>query len=437
MRQKISIAFITLLLWPTLACFWDKDTIEMERQDFPEALELICGKFLRHSPEFYYWRAKDRESQLRVSDNPSYYDDLAVSYAKLGELEKAINVMLQKETKYPGKYETYANLGTFYLHHAELDKGLEYIKKAIEINPDAHFGREKYQMYLAEYLQSKVVNDQLKFPLSGSLGISFNDDNAANFYNFLLEKEGNSADQKLSEEAQQKAVTGLLGMMKFGNFKSPVLLEALGDLLMADCYEEAARELAAKAYLAASRTFDNKKIKDAYYFKANSCLAEISEATNADNLMTALVQEIAQGDAFYEDLRSKEIEWILSGKNPEIQYTNTYYNNTIEPITAIEPAHNANINLGDFHNKKMPEGDVVPFGADKIKEIDEKVKDFLNGEGVDINKEWEQAKELPSAARSKEVPHINNRMPVPASVVITAIVVLVAIVLILRWKKVL
>jgi hypothetical protein len=43
------------------ACIWDYDTLAMERQRFPHALELITGKFLRHSAAFYEWRVQDRE----------------------------------------------------------------------------------------------------------------------------------------------------------------------------------------------------------------------------------------------------------------------------------------------------------------------------------------------------------------------------------------
>ena len=31
------------------ACLWDRDTRAMERQRFPSVLEVITGKFLRHS----------------------------------------------------------------------------------------------------------------------------------------------------------------------------------------------------------------------------------------------------------------------------------------------------------------------------------------------------------------------------------------------------
>lgn len=153
-----------------LACIWDRDTISMKIQCFPDAIELITGKFLRHSPEFYQWRIKDREAKLKT--NPaqwSYYDDLAVAYAKLHNNTKAIELMLKKEKLHPRQYETYANLGTFYIHDKQYEKGLTYIKKAIAINPNAHFGREVYQQYLVEYILSKRKWYQIQAQTSGVL----------------------------------------------------------------------------------------------------------------------------------------------------------------------------------------------------------------------------------------------------------------------------
>lgn len=50
--------FWGMLAWVVIApalvaCLWDYDTLAMERSRFPSTLELITGKFLRHSPEFY------------------------------------------------------------------------------------------------------------------------------------------------------------------------------------------------------------------------------------------------------------------------------------------------------------------------------------------------------------------------------------------------
>ena len=134
-----------------IACMWDYDTIKMERTRFPGTLELITGKFLRHSPEFYQWRIKNRLKRLESDPaNSALLDDLAVAYDKTDQHDKAIATALKTEKLHPGRYETAANLGTFYFHSGKLTEGIPYIDAALKINPDAHFGREKYQKLLVD-----------------------------------------------------------------------------------------------------------------------------------------------------------------------------------------------------------------------------------------------------------------------------------------------
>jgi len=138
------LPIIALFPVVALACIWDYDTLRQERAGFPDTLELITGKFLRHSPEFYEWRIKDRGEKLKKEpNNLAYHDDLAVAYSKVGRTNEAIATIEAKEKIKPGLYETYANLGTFYILAGDLEKGLPYIDQALAINPDAHFGREK------------------------------------------------------------------------------------------------------------------------------------------------------------------------------------------------------------------------------------------------------------------------------------------------------
>ena len=74
-----------------VACMWDYDTIRMERTRFPGTLELITGKFLRHSPEFYEWRIANRLKRLETDPtNVAWLDDLAVAYDKTGQHDQAI-----------------------------------------------------------------------------------------------------------------------------------------------------------------------------------------------------------------------------------------------------------------------------------------------------------------------------------------------------------
>ncbi len=102
----------------------DYDTLQQERSRFPTALELMTGRFPRHSPEFYHWRLEDRKRKLAASAaTPELLDDLAVSYDKLGDHAQAIATMQDCERQFPGRYETAANLGTFYFHAGQFQGG--------------------------------------------------------------------------------------------------------------------------------------------------------------------------------------------------------------------------------------------------------------------------------------------------------------------------
>ncbi|HEY1067254.1 MAG TPA: tetratricopeptide repeat protein, partial [Pirellulales bacterium] len=232
LRRPIAFALVLIcaLAAPAVACLWDSDTLWQERAAFPSALELITGKFLRHSPEFYAWRVQDRLEKLKADpNNLALRDDLAVAYQKTGRSAEAIAVLEEKERIQPGVYETYSNLGTVYILQGDFEKGLPYIDKALAINPDAHFGREKYQKWLVEYALSRMTDGKLTFPLREFK--TYNESRyPANegFYDFLKVKWSESGDDRGDLSG---AVKGVLGMMRFADHQNPLLLEALGDLL--------------------------------------------------------------------------------------------------------------------------------------------------------------------------------------------------------------
>ena len=255
------------------ACIWDRDTLAMERARFPEVNELIVGYFPRHSPAYYEWR-KEQVLAIPVDERtPSDYDDLGASYDKLGEHEQAIQTILDKMQRYPdtGVYESLANLGTFYIHNGELEKGAEYIGKAIEINPDAHFGREVYQKLLVEYVIARRALGQA-IPLEQAIQDSL-DDLYSRFDRYVLDAMGFSeADYQTQQHELKKAIKGILGMMRFGSHDSPILLEALGDLLDAQDSETGSQRLAARAYLKAAYETDDADSAARFRDKARSAL---------------------------------------------------------------------------------------------------------------------------------------------------------------------
>ena len=331
-KKFVGITLLIGLLLPiaTFACIWDHDTLQSEKFRFPDTLELITGKFLRHSKEFYHWRIQDRITRLKSDPtNTSLLDDLAVSYEKTDNHEKAIEIAIETEKINPGRYETAANLGTFYLHSGKFKEGLEQIEKAIKINPDAHFGREIYQKLLVEYLTKTQPNLPFNFPISTIIKTRNSPFHLATntFVDFLKEK---SPEKKLTPQEVEKAVKGILGMMKFGNYNSPVLLEALGFLLLYGDEKEDAKQLAARAFLKASYEVVSGDSKSDYRFLASRALFTQTspEARNKsvtlDQIENEFKEELKDAEAWYNDLYQKEIAWIKSGKNPEKEFDKLY-----------------------------------------------------------------------------------------------------------------
>ncbi len=344
-------AMMLILLVPAaaLACLWDSETLKQERSRFPSTLELITGKFLRHSPAFYEWRIKDRLEKLKTDPkNVGLYDDIAVAYEKLGQHDKAIETILAKEEIQPGLYETYSNLGTFYILAGELEKGLPYIDQALAINPDAHFGREKYQKWLVEYALTRRKGGKVSFPLSQ--GIPTARGAATSYAQFVAQRLGT---QQLSREQTASAVTGVLGMMRFANYRNPLLLEALADLLIeGDQRKGDAKQLAARALLQASYVVGDGQASAQYRKRAERALnlqtAVLGSTTQMplSDLESQFKRELAEADAWYQGLEKMESDWIQAGADVEANFDKFY---SQDPV--ISPSQEPAADVGIVHSR--------------------------------------------------------------------------------------
>lgn len=343
-----------------MACMWDYDTIEMEFEQFPGTLEIISGHFLRHSPEFYYWRIKDREQKLQSADSLKWHDDIAVAYSKLGNDPKAIAITQPVLERFPERYESLANLGTFYIHNGQYQEGLAFLEEAVKINPDAHFGRERYQIALVEYLIEINWKNQKKLPLQTDWNRLPYDLSAHNFpdlaqydrrikarvlsnpefyekaespsfYEFLLaqyRQEVDSTEAKLPIEELENAIQGISGMIKFGNHNSPVLMDALGELLVYNYdLEYSNRHLGIVAFLRAAELSKDPQIKEVYDQK----VYQIMDGKGGYNdsplkiYRDLLAREVKAADDNYNKIRQDEIAWILAGEDPEKAFAAKYY----------------------------------------------------------------------------------------------------------------
>jgi tetratricopeptide (TPR) repeat protein len=323
----------------------------MERSRFPTVLELITGKFLRHSRAFYEWRIEDRLRKLEADPtNLALIDDLAVAYDKTGQHDKAIATIWPSYRINPNRYETVANLGTFHVHAGRLEDGRSFIGRAIAINPDAHFGRERFQKYLVEYVLIRRGTDgRLALPLSRkALPGGRDEEEDRDFYRFVNRKitGGEPIGRPwLAAQEHHAAIRGVLGMMRFGKHDSPVLLEALGDLLAAGRggpIKESTR-LAARAYLKASYEVKDEAARTAYRKLAHNATEYHSpggpDGTALDRLEQDFKAELADARTWYADLEQKERRWVRESRDPEAEFDRLYADEpgVVSPDNALPP----------------------------------------------------------------------------------------------------
>lgn len=323
---------------PTLqACLWDTETIADERQRIPGTLELIVGKFPRHSKAFYQWRLDDRLRKLESDpENDALLDDIAVSYEKLGRYEEAIETARRQLMRDPKRYESLANLGTFLIHAGRYEEGAEQIQAAIDVNPDAHFGREKIQLALVQFLIEEEMVGEGKAPLIEQLPMESHrispetnpHSGISRFASFLAKQFTDGERKYLKRPEVDEAIRGVTGMMRFSRYDSPVLLDILGQLLEID----EANRMAARCYLMAAHKLevDHPEKADAYRALARTAMKK--QHIDRSSMKTApfaplakrLEKEIAEGESWFNELVANEQKWIEAGDDVEARFEETY-----------------------------------------------------------------------------------------------------------------
>jgi hypothetical protein len=164
--------------------------------------DVLTERFARHGKAYYTERNRlvqkelqQLKDQAKPGQKPSdkYFDllnDLGAGCQALGQDDAAISVMRDKlkeqealGIKGRDLYTTYANLGTFLIHEnfvkartgdanakQLLREGLDFVHKSIEVNPQAHFGREVWQAVAVEFMLAAIENSELlmRFDMVGN-----------------------------------------------------------------------------------------------------------------------------------------------------------------------------------------------------------------------------------------------------------------------------
>jgi len=134
------------------ACTWDSDTEEGERRRNPTIAAAIEAADAP-PPDPAPLRARiARLGSAPREDDPAWWNDLAGAHIRLGEADEARRLLEPLIARFPSDYGVHANLGTAYHILGRYADAERLIARDLEINPDAHFGLERWHLALLQHL---------------------------------------------------------------------------------------------------------------------------------------------------------------------------------------------------------------------------------------------------------------------------------------------
>ncbi len=135
---------------------WDAESLSREKSRSHDLAQTILGETSTlEDTNRLRARIKELESDRHETD-PMWWNNLAGAHLRLNEAQTAATLLEPVVAKFPDDYGLHANLGTAYHLLGRYQDAEKEIARDLEINPDAHFGLEKYHLALLQYL----VRDQ-------------------------------------------------------------------------------------------------------------------------------------------------------------------------------------------------------------------------------------------------------------------------------------
>jgi len=345
---------------------------------FAMAHDVIHERFPKHGLDHY--RERDRLTRERIAglapDDPATFplaDDLAVGLDRLGRSHEAAEVLRDKLARQEARglsgrdlYTTYANLGTVLIHghfakaaagddgaRGRFREGIDFIRKSVEVNPEAHFGRERWQAAIAEFLLAAMedptllktfdcLGNRLDLPYSEILrhgygdgyGRGYDSMYVAHLITGLTVQDARERIKKVGAEEGWEAVAvpshrspapfdepalGIIGMWRQGGGANPHFALALGEIML----RVGQRSIAWSAFERASRLAERYSADpEIQGFLREHCrnrqrdielTPDRKGGRSAAELRAAFDAELAYGQGYQKDYQEFEAAKIAEG----------------------------------------------------------------------------------------------------------------------------
>jgi hypothetical protein len=371
--------------------------------------DVIHERFPRHGQNYYRERERLAREKLKTlapdsDDALALADDIGAGLERLGESEAAVKVLREKLARQEKKglsgrplYTSYANLGTFLMHaglkqwvlgHAggkeRFKEGVDFVKKSVEVNPAAHFGRETWQVVMGEFMLAAMdklellnefdfVGDRLNITINVTGRRTRNTSGETMGWGYYGKhrygSEMSNPDAITNEDSRasirkeiaiigaeagwsevpvpwhqakipfDEPVLGIIGMWRQGTGANPHFALCLGEIML----RVGQRYIAWCAYERAERLFYKfwpERSSQAFYREHCAKRQREIEATlhsgEANEWKERFKAELDYGERYQNEYQNYEATKIASGASIDDEHFYDEFNNTHEPI-ATQP----------------------------------------------------------------------------------------------------
>jgi hypothetical protein len=370
--------------------------------------DVLHERSPRHGEAYYRERNRLVRQEMAAKEGQhddaylALFDDLGAGLDALKDDDEAVRVLrdkLRRQDELGQKnrqlYTTYANLGTFLIHgnaraalsgdaaaKDRLREGLSFIKQSIEVNPEAHFGREVWQAVTVEYLlavsaqpqlllQYDMIGDELheEFdpselrsyePSYGRMGANrevagvvayLRDENAdlhsgstGEMRDRYITHVGASAGWARAVPCSQREpvpfdepTLGIIGMWRLGSGANPHFALALGEIMLRVGQRYIAWCAYERAAAMADRVWPDADIQREFveHCRRRQQIIEQQLAPEEVNTLRPRFEaELAYGQRYQKDYQQYEAERIRAGKSLDDPHFYDDFNAAHEPIAS-------------------------------------------------------------------------------------------------------
>jgi tetratricopeptide (TPR) repeat protein len=161
--MKKSILFLILFGLAAVhsyACLNTFHALDKEGHFHELGYDKFVGFNTNFNPRLMNRKFPKIEKEIRETKSPYRLSDYAVLLLKAGKTQESLDILIALNHNLPNEYKIAANLGTAYEIAGNLDSALHYIKRGVELNPNAHDGSEWIHIAILETKIGLLSNPQ-------------------------------------------------------------------------------------------------------------------------------------------------------------------------------------------------------------------------------------------------------------------------------------